>query len=287
MAIATTAPKHELRFFAHHLSPEFDRLHIVPISDVHYGDPLFSEKHFLRTLKYIADTPYAYTILNGDLLNCVIVGRPGNIFRQAVISPQDQRDVMIQYLLPIKHKILAMTTGNHEERLLDLAGFDLSRDIANALNVPYRPEGIGLKISFGHGNNSMPDKPFVYWGYATHGYGGARTKGGKAVKVERLSTYIHCQFYIMSHDHETNAAPGVYLTPDNRESMDKNGFVSCPVSETRKIMVKSNAYLKFGGYGEMKGFSPVDLSAPILILSGHAVPDDFELGAYPSARAII
>jgi hypothetical protein len=52
-------------------------------------------------------------------------------------------------------------------------------------------------------------------------------------------------------------------------------------------MVKSNAYIKYGGYGEMKGFSPTDLLSPIIILSGHGKPDDFELGTYPCARAII
>ncbi|MBU2118753.1 MAG: hypothetical protein KJ954_14290 [Alphaproteobacteria bacterium] len=194
---------------------------------------------------------------------------------------------MIKYLLPIKYKILGMTTGNHEERLMDSVGFDVSKDVASALNIPYRPEGIGLKITFGRNNNGMPDKPFVYWGYATHGYGGARTKGGKSVKAERLATYIHCNFYIMSHDHETNAAPGVYLAPDNRESEDKNGFASCAVSEMRKIMVKSNAYLKWGSYGEMKGFAPVDLLAPIIVLSGHRTNDDYELQAYPTVRALI
>jgi hypothetical protein len=41
-----------------------------------------------------------------------------------------------------------MTSGNHEDRIYDTNGVDLSKDIARELNVPYRAEGIGVKIKF-------------------------------------------------------------------------------------------------------------------------------------------
>ena len=279
--------KGELRFYVCNLPSEFDRLHIIPLSDVHLGDPLFSEKHFIRTLEYIDQTPNCYAFLNGDLLNCVIVGKVGNIYGQEIASPQDQRDLMIKYLKPIKHKILAMTTGNHEARIFDVAGMDLSKDIARELNIPYRAEGIGVKIKFGAGNNRMKGKPFVYKGYFTHGYGGARTSSAKAVKGERLSYFLSCDFYSMAHDHLSNGAPVVSLECDHREHYDKEtGFTSCAVRSTRAVVVKSAAYLKWGNYGESKGFPPVDLMTPIIKLSGK-MHGDFEYGDYPTARALI
>ena len=263
----------ELVYYARTLRPTLKNVIVVPISDAHYGNPYFSKKHFMATLDYVRDTPNAFAVCTGDLCESSIRTSKGDIFRQ-VGTPQDQRDWIIKQLTPIKHKILGMTTGNHENRIYIETGIDISKDIAEALNVPYRPEGILLKISFGGGNESHEDRPYVYWCYATHGYGGARTKSAKAVKVERTATWIHADFYIMSHDHVVNVAPDVYLLPDNRTSPEtdgegnETGFMTGRVVAHRKMLIKSNAYLRWGGYAEQLGFPPSDLSVPIITLAG-------------------
>jgi len=209
---------------------------------------------------------------NGDLCESSVRTSKGEIYKQ-VGSPQDQRDQMIEWLEPIKDKILGMTIGNHELRIKNEVGIDICQDIAKALGVPYRAEGIILKISFGNYNNHTKGKPFTYWGYATHGYGGARTAAAKAVKVERASHLIHADFYLMSHDHVVNAAPVVYLMPDPRNHIDpKTGFTVGRVVSHRKMLIKTNAYLKWGGYAEMGGFSPSDLETPIVKLAGEGKP---------------
>ena len=263
----------ELIYYARELRWDLKNITILPISDAHYGNPYFSKKRFLNTRDYIQNTPEAYTVVNGDLCESSIRTSKGEIFRQ-VGSPQDQRDWMIKQLMPIKHKVLGMTTGNHELRIYNEVGVDMSKDIAEALGVPYRPEGMLLKISFGDGNNRVAGKPFVYWGYATHGYGGARTKSSKAVKVERTATWIHADFYIMSHDHVVNVAPDVYLLPDPRtkpqvgDDGELTGFNTGKVTAHRKMLIKSNAYLRWGGYAEMGGFPPSDMATPIITLHG-------------------
>ncbi len=250
-------------WYERRLSPEFKEVWIVPISDVHFGDPLFSYKHFLRTLEYIKSIPNVYTILNGDLCNTIIASSVGNIYKQ-INSPGDQRDWMIEQLMPIKDKVLGMTTGNHEERIKEL---DISWDIARALNVPYRPSGILLKILLGDNYEGHKGVPYSYWGYVTHGYGGARTKGGKSAKLERISTYIDADFYVMAHDHEVNVAPSIYLEHSPKGKLNtKTGFITGRVIAKRKMLIKSNAYLKWGDYGEMKGFAPTDLNTPIIKL---------------------
>ena len=263
----------ELVYYARQLRPTLKNLVVVPISDAHYGNPYFSKRHFMDTLRYVQDTPNVYAICNGDLCESSIRTSKGDIFRQ-VGTPQDQRDWIIKQLTPIKHKILGMTTGNHENRIYNETGIDISKDIAEAVGVPYRPEGMLLKISFGSGNDGHEDRPYVYWGYTTHGYGGARTKSAKAVKVERAATWIHADFYIMSHDHIVNVAPDVYLLPDNRTSAEmddegnETGFITGRVVAHRKMLVKSNAYLKWGGYAEQLGFPPSDLVCPVIKLAG-------------------
>jgi len=260
----------ELIYYSHNLSTEFDEVNVIPLSDAHYGNPLFSKKHFLRTISFL-EKPNVYGFCNGDLCESALKTSKGEIYKQ-VGAPEDQRDQMIEWLYPYKEKILGMVDGNHEGRIWQEAGIHIVRDIAKALGVPYRPEGLLHKISFGSGNSRHKDKPFVFWFYHTHGYGGARTKSAKAVKVERIAAQIHADFYAMSHDHVVNIAPDVYLIPDprTRKEEDKKGnetgFEIGRVRAHRKMLIKTNAYLKWGGYSEFGGFPPVDLATPLIRL---------------------
>jgi len=258
----------ELIYYSHDLDDGFTGIDMPPISDAHYGNPLFSLKHFRRTLEFLG-RPNAYSLLNGDLCESTLRTSKGEIYKQ-VGSPEDQRDKMIDLLYPYREKLLGAVDGNHEDRIWREAGIHIIRDIARALGIPYRPEGLLHKISFGKGNSNHSDKPFVFWVYQTHGYGGARTTAAKAVKVERTSFWIHADCYLMSHDHVVNTAPSVYLLPDPRTRNEKSdnggetGFKVGRVKAHRKMLVKTNAYLKWGGYSEFGGFPPTDLATPLV-----------------------
>ncbi len=255
----------EFTYYAVSLPSRLKIVKLVPTSDIHYGNPSCSVKHLKQHVEYIASDPEMYTFLNGDLIEFVTRHSKGEIHKQ-VGTPGEQRDFIIETFMPIKDKILGMTTGNHESRIDDV---DVSGDIAKALGVPYRPEGMLLKISFGSGNHRTEGKPYVYWGYFTHGFGGARTKAAKAVKVERTANMIHADFYVMSHDHVVNVAPDIYLIPDPRTHEDKKtGFRVGKLQAHKKMLIKSNAFLKWGGYAEFGGYPPSDLTAPLIKLDG-------------------
>ena len=255
----------EFRWSGRILPPELTETKIIILSDLHYGNPYCSVKHFARTIKFIRDTENCYCFLNGDLCESSLRTSKGDIFTQ-VGTPQDQRDWVIDCLYPIREKVLGVTTGNHEGRIYTEAGMDITKDIATALGVPYRPEGMLHTLSFGSGNSGHTDKPYVFWAYISHGYGGARTKSAKAVKVERMSTWVHADYYGMSHDHVVNVAPDIYLMPDNRGTIGKDGFLSGRVVAHREMLVKTNAYIRWGGYAEAGGFPPSDLTTPLIQL---------------------
>ena len=87
--------------------------------------------------------------------------------------------------------------------------------------------------------------------------------------MERIAQWMHADFYIMSHDHVVNVAPDIYLIPDNRTHIDKEtGFKVGKVKAHRKMLIKSNALLKWGGYAESLGYPPSDLACPLIILDG-------------------
>ena len=254
----------EIRWYGKVLSPELKEVKVVVLSDLHYGNPYCSVKHFNRALDFVKNNGNVYCFLNGDLCEAVTKISKGDVYKQK-ITPQEQRNDVTDLLRPIKDKILGMTTGNHENRIYNETGIDLTEDIAKELGVPYRPEGMLYKLSFGDYNNRTKGKPFVFWSYITHGYGGARTKAAKSVKAERLSTWLHADWYAMSHDHVVNVAPDIYLMPDNRGTI-KDGFLSGKVTAHREMLIKTNAFLKWGGYSEMGGFPPSDLATPVISL---------------------
>ena len=261
----------ELRWSGKVLPPELTEVNIIVLSDLHYGNPYCSVKHFQRTVDFVRDTSNCYCFLNGDLLEAVTKASKGDVYTQK-LTPQEQRDDVVDMLMPIRNKVLGVTTGNHENRIYNETGVDLTADIATALGAPYRAEGMLFKLSFGSVNEGHNDKPFVFWSYITHGYGGARTKSAKAVKVERVGTWIpRCDWLAMSHDHVVNIAPDVDFVPDNRGTISKDGFLSGKITAHRKMLVKTNAYLRWGGYAEMGGFPPSDLTTPLIqLLTPHS-----------------
>jgi hypothetical protein len=262
----------ELIYYSHNLGKELKSLKLAPTSDVHRGHPLFSLHHFNEHLAVIRNQPDVFTILNGDLCESAVKSSKGNVYKQ-IGTPQDQRDWVIEKFYPMRHKVLGVTMGNHEMRIYNDTGVDICKDIAVALGAPYRPEGMLLKISFGGGNSYHEDAPYVYFIYFTHGFGGARTKSSKAVKVERLATYIHADVYLMSHDHVVNVAPDIYLIPDKRTHYDSNKkFNIGKIHAHRKMLVKTNAFILFGDYSESLGYPPVDLVTPMITFMGEGKP---------------
>lgn len=260
----------ELIYYAHNLDSLFEEIYIVPISDMHYGNPLFSMKHLRRTLEFLKK-PNAFGFLNGDLAEATLKSSVGDHYAQK-FSPEKQRDDVGDLLEPYADKLLGAVDGNHENRVWQEAGIHIVGDIAKRLKIPYRPEGLFHKVSFGNCRPGSSNRPYVFWFYHTHGYGGARTKSAKAVKVERVSNMLHSDFVAMSHDHVVNVAPDVYLMADPRtkpeldEKGKLTGFTIGRVKAHRKMLIKTNAYLKWGGYSERLGFPPVDMATPLIKL---------------------
>ena len=77
-------------------------------------------------------------------------------------------------------------------------------------------------------------------------------------------------------DHIVNIAPDIYLIPDNRTRDERikgklTGFRVGKLHAHRKMLIKSNAFVKWGGYAEAAGYPPSDLTTPLIKLDGGGV----------------
>ena len=235
------------------LGPTYKEIEIVPIADVHLGDAQSNWKKLQEVIDYIANTKNCYTILNGDMIDNAIKASVGDIY-SAKLSPMEQIDKFIDFVAPIKEKILAVTTGNHEARTYKHTGIDISRHVAHRLGLDdrYAPENYVLFVSFGIPFETRPNRRYTYSLHGTHGSGGGgRLVGGKMNAVERMAGNVDADIYLHSHTHLPATFKQDFIRTDSRTKT---------IRQTTKLFVNTNAFLGYGGYGETFGFKPATIS---------------------------
>jgi len=81
------------RWFGKTLPKTLADVRLVILSDLHYGNPYCSQKHFLRTVDWIAKTENAYCLLNGDLCEAATRNSVGDVYDQIVTPKAQKRQV--------------------------------------------------------------------------------------------------------------------------------------------------------------------------------------------------
>ncbi len=239
---------------------------IYALSDLHLGDRNCNYKELLDLVKKIKENKNAYVILNGDLINNATTHSISDTYGET-ISPMEQLKQATALFRPIKDKILAITSGNHENRTYRADGIDLTEIMACELGISdrYAPESVTLFLRVGELSNSTKiagkDKirQVCYTLYITHGSGGGRREGGKINRLVDLSSIIDVDIYIHSHTHLPAVLKQAFHRADSKNST---------IALVDKMFVNTNAWLNYGGYGEAQGFKPASTQTPVIYLNG-------------------
>lgn len=233
---------------------------IIPIGDIHAGDPAFKNYGYKKLKGYIdwvSKRPNARIILGGDLFNCAT--------RESKTSPFGQKDneyeLVVKLFWPVRSQIAGVVSGNHEQRLVDFANFDIMNAFCQKLEVPYMGYSgvIDFKI------HKEPDGFYRhnYFIYVHHTTGGGTSQGGAINRVEKLSDIVEgCDAYLGFHSHKLVATPVVKYYPSIKNKRHQ-------LEERRVWYVSCGSYLEYNGsYPEMKQMPPQKLGSPKLELSG-------------------
>lgn len=127
-----------------------DDLIIYPVSDVHLGAVEHAEAEWQAFIQKVKQED-VHLILAGDLLNNSVRSAGfANPFDE-VLRPREAKRRMVEYLEPIKDKILCVVTGNHERRTYRDDDQDLTYDICAKLNIEhlYRENIAYMALSLG------------------------------------------------------------------------------------------------------------------------------------------
>ena len=242
------------------LSKDLTGIELHTFADEHIGDEHSDVSRVIERIEYVKNTPNAYCILNGDIVDNATKTSIGDTYTQ-VFNPMEQIARAVELFSPIKHKILAITHGNHENRTYKKEGINLSSIIATQLGLAdkYSPTSAVLFLRFGQGNGKTHFRKMCYTIYALHGSGGGRKEGAKAIRLADMASIIDCDIYIHSHTH---------LPMIMKQGFHRIDTTNSSVALVDKLFVNTAANLKYGGYGEAGEFKPSSMDTPIIYLNG-------------------
>ncbi|MBP3936400.1 MAG: metallophosphoesterase [Clostridia bacterium] len=236
----------------------FPSVEIHTFSDWHIGDRACDEDTIMKEVQCVRDTDNAFVICNGDLMNNATKASVSDCYSEE-IPPMEQLQRLCDLLEPIKDKILLLTQGNHEARTFRADGIDLTALLAKQLGIydRYVREGGVLFLRFGDSPNHH--RPVHYSFYCTHGSGGGRKEGAKAIRLADMASIVDCDIYLHSHTH---------LPMVMKQNFYRTNISQSTVSEVEKLFVNSAAKLGYGGYGQTYEFKPSNTTSPVIYLDG-------------------
>lgn len=236
-----------MKIIKHDLGSEFNEIEIIPLGDWHRGNKKSRLDTIQKKIDYILNTSNAYCVLLGDLLECIIKDNKGDPNTQ-YLTPQEQLYEVVELLKPIRHKILGITTGNHEERIYKVTSFDISYDLAKHLDLLdyYDKTALYIFVSFGK-NNRRENKRHTLRIYAKHNASGSLKMGSTVRVLEDMANIVDADIYLGAHTH----TPMAFVKPY------KIGFVrSKTIKKRTKAFANGGADLDYVEYAETKSYEP-------------------------------
>lgn len=239
------------------LSDNIREVELIPISDVHIGDPHCEFQRIKENIEYIESHDNAYAILNGDLMNTAITSSISDTYGET-IPPMAQLEQCVKVFGNIKDKILCVVPGNHEARIYRTDGIDITELMCTQLGIHdrYSPTTALLFLRFGKNNKG---RKIVYSCYVTHGSGGGRKAGSKINRLEDYATICDADIYVCGHTH----LPAIF-----KERFYRLDYPNSAIALVDKLFVNTAASLNYGGYGDIAGFKPASIDSPIIHLDG-------------------
>lgn len=243
------------------LPQDIDTAEIHVLSDLHIGDKHCDIKLIKRRIDEIASKDNAYCILNGDIVNNATKTSIGDIYCEE-FAPIEQVQRAADIIRPIKDKIIAITSGNHERRTYRKEGIDLSWLIAKDLGKYdcYTPGAAMIFCRLGSNQDGHHhSRPILYTMYCLHGSGGGRKEGAKAIRLADMASIVDADIYIHSHTHLPMVFKESFYRVDNSNSN---------IAPATKLFVNTSASLNYGGYAQEYEYKPNSTDSPIIYLDG-------------------
>lgn len=242
------------------LSEKFAIIEIHTFADLHIGDTSCDKEKIRERIEAVKAKENAFVILNGDIMNNATKTSVSDCYAEE-IPPMEQMERFVSLFEPIKDKILAVTSGNHENRTYNKEGIDLTAVACKQLGIAdkYSKSGALIFVKFGKGVKHENDRASkqLYTIYCTHGSGGGRKEGAKAIRLADMANIVDADCYIHSHTH---------LPMVMKQGFYRVDRLNGTANKVDKLFVNTSAMLDYGGYGQTFEFKPSSKDCPVIYL---------------------
>lgn len=242
------------------MSEDFGSIEIHTFADLHIGDVHCDIEKIHERIAEVKAKDNAFVILNGDICNNATKTSVSDSYAEE-IPPMEQLERFVKLFEPIKDKILAVTSGNHENRTYNKEGIDITAVACKQLGIGdrYAKTGALVFVKFGKGRKHEGGRASkqLYIIYCTHGSGGGRKEGAKAIRLADMANIVDADVYIHSHTH---------LPMIMKQGFYRTDRLNCTYSKVDKLFVNTSAMLNYGGYGEAFEYKPSSKDCPVIYL---------------------
>lgn len=227
---------------------------VYPVADVHLGAVEHAEPEWQNFLKRV-EKEDAFLILAGDLINNSTRGmRFANPFDE-VLRPREAKRRMVEYLKPVKDRILCVVSGNHEQRTIRDTDQDITYDICSKLDVEhlYRENMAFMRV--GCGKRNKENKSLATYTFCvTHGSGGGIYTGAAVNRSERFGNVVEgVDCIVTGHVHKGFVSKPAKIVVDAR-----NNYVGM----RHYVVVSCVPWLNYGGYAARGMLLPAQVCDP-------------------------
>jgi len=250
-----------------------DVIELHNIADIHFGNKACHVRRCREDIAAIAEDPYAFWIGGGDYAE--YIGPHDKRFDASCVADLDMSDFgslgwalshkVYDLFHPIAHKGLGLLIGNHEwkyfsntdqghmhgwlcDRLgLPNLGYCCFVDVV-FVRTPRIKVPMLTRTCPAHGKGSDRFRVRIV---AHHGFGSARTPGGKINKIREALNAFDCDVAFLAHMHDRKADRKTTITLRGKHIVERS-----------QVGVISGSYLRtyaegVSTYGEQKLYPPV------------------------------
>jgi len=229
-------------------------IRIYPIVCMHVGaaqcDAKFIREHLYRA-KHDENARLVYM---GDGGECVTKLSKGDVYAQ-LCSPQEQHDILVDWLEPVKEKLLFGIRGNHGHRIYKETGLDFDKNLCHRLGVPYLGASCFANLNI---NRSSYDCFFH------HGADSGIPLQTKVAKAEQFGKFVDADAIFTAHSHVAIELPPLMLLQADNANSDIR-------TKQRHQYICGSGYDSRSGYAEDKAYSPILPSYPVIQFDGRIV----------------
>lgn len=184
--------------------------------DIHYGSAHCHYDLLDQAIQIIQENPQDLFILGGDNLEAIssadwraFRSKGGHYPKEMTVSEMADgiarmRDAFVAKFKPIANRCIVLLEGNHEAKWGMGCDYELARNIAAQLEIPYGGYESAIVMAMEHNKSRYINYP----GIVSHGWGGGMQEGGQ-INRQRLwaDQFEGIRFTVRSHTHTISDLP--------------------------------------------------------------------------------